>query len=688
MELSIVIVNFNVKHFLEQALISIQKAIRHINCEVFVVDNASQDASVAMVRQKFPWVKLIVNTQNLGFAVANNQALKLASGKYIACINPDTIIQEDTFITLIQFFETHPEVGMAGCKILNPDGTLQLACRRSIPTPWVAFTKISGLSKLFPKSKLFGQYNLTYLDPDQTSEVEAISGSFMLIRRTALDQVGYFDETWFMYAEDLDLCYRFRQAGWKIYYLPSTKIIHFKGESSKESDFDTIRLFYQAMRLFVAKYHKSKFLQVLLIVAIGVRAGVHFIKHFLTMLAVPFIDLILMNAALVLALLVWFGHLKHLHSYLIVTGLYSTVWLGAFFFSSCYSKHRFAATYSMLAVISGLLVNASLTFFFNQIAYSRAVVLIAGLFNFIFLPGWRLLIKLTARWGPFHFQPTLQHTLWDQRTLLIGSGLAVEKLISKLQRKIDWGYEIVGIVSFDPADIGKQIGGIDVLGTVNNLSAIIKRQRVRDVIFSTKQIAYDKIMEVMHQSKGLGINYRLVPDNLEVIIGKSSIDHLDLLPLIEIDNKIDRPVSIVLKRSFDIFISFFLIIITSPWLLYLRCLRGIPLKRNLIRGVNGEVVPLWEFDSPKAVRGKFLPCLFSVLVGDVSLVGTEIVMTSGAEADSGKIFAIKPGLTGLNRIAKQENLNESEKQRRDLYYMKNYSLILDIEIILKTIFKI
>ena len=164
MDVSIIIVNYNVRDFLNNALVSVFQALEGIDGEVFVVDNASDDGSSDVVRQSFPNVRLIANNVNVGFAKANNQALAMSSGKYLMLLNPDTIVQEDTIRTLINFFEANGDVGMAGCKILNPDGTLQLACRRSFPTPWVAFTKVSGLSSLFGSTKLFGKYNLTYLE--------------------------------------------------------------------------------------------------------------------------------------------------------------------------------------------------------------------------------------------------------------------------------------------------------------------------------------------------------------------------------------------------------------------------------------------------------------------------------------------------------------------------------------------
>ncbi|MEK7748968.1 MAG: glycosyltransferase family 2 protein, partial [Bacteroidota bacterium] len=246
LQLSIIIVNYNVRDFLHHALISLRKATKGIRSEIVVVDNASDDGSTEMLRRRFPNVTLIASKQNLGFARANNLALKRARGAFLLLINPDTVVQEDTLRAMLEFFKNTPEAGLAGCKILNPDGTFQLACRRSFPTPWVAFTKIFGLSRLFPRSSWFGKYNLTYLSPEETYEVDAVSGSFMMLRKEVFEKVGGLDEEFFMYGEDLDWCYRIQQSGWKIYYAPLTQIIHYKGESTRRSSLDEIQTFYDA----------------------------------------------------------------------------------------------------------------------------------------------------------------------------------------------------------------------------------------------------------------------------------------------------------------------------------------------------------------------------------------------------------------------------------------------------------
>jgi GT2 family glycosyltransferase len=254
MKLTVIIVNYNVKYFLEQCLISVQKACEGITAEVFVVDNNSVDGSVAMVAEKFPWVKLIANTENTGFSKANNQAMRLAKGEYVLLLNPDTVVQEDTFHKVVQFMDEHPDAGGLGVRMVDGKGHFLPESKRGLPTPAVAFYKIFGLSALFPKSPRFGRYHLGNLSADETHEIEILSGAFMLMRKKTLDQVGLLDEAFFMYGEDIDLSWLIIQGGWKNYYYPDTRIIHYKGESTKKGSLNYVKVFYQAMLIFARKH--------------------------------------------------------------------------------------------------------------------------------------------------------------------------------------------------------------------------------------------------------------------------------------------------------------------------------------------------------------------------------------------------------------------------------------------------
>lgn len=257
MKLSVCIVNYTVCRELEQCLLSVQKAVQGIDCEVFVVDNASSDNSCAMVAEKFPWVKLIANQENVGFAVANNQAIRQAQGEYVLLLNPDTIVCPDTFSTCVSFMDEHPNCGGLGVKMYDASGNFLPESKRGVPTPFVAFCKMSGLYKLFPKSDVFNHYYLGNLSEDEISAIEILAGACMFLRKSVLDEVGLLDEQYFLYGEDIDISYRILKHGYDNYYLPTTHITHIKGASTKKSRKESIRAFYNAMEIFVDTHFKQ-----------------------------------------------------------------------------------------------------------------------------------------------------------------------------------------------------------------------------------------------------------------------------------------------------------------------------------------------------------------------------------------------------------------------------------------------
>lgn len=258
MDLSIIIVNYNTCDLLRNCLRSVFASQGGLQYEVIVVDNCSSDDSVRMVRQEFPQVNLIASEVNGGYAYANNLGLRQARGDYVLLLNPDTVLPPTALRDMLAFMEEHPDAGVAGPKLVLADGSLDLACRRSFPTVKVAFYRLIGLSKLFPKSPRYNRYNLGYLDPDQLAEVDSVVGAFMLIRRQALDQAGLLDERFFAYAEDIDLCYRIKvDLGWKVYYNPAVVVTHYKGQSTRQRFVAMTIEFYRAMWLF----HKKHFAQ-------------------------------------------------------------------------------------------------------------------------------------------------------------------------------------------------------------------------------------------------------------------------------------------------------------------------------------------------------------------------------------------------------------------------------------------
>jgi hypothetical protein len=667
MDLSVIIVNYNVRQFLENLLVSLQRAMEGLSGEIIVVDNASDDGSVEMVREKFPSVCLIPSSSNAGFARANNIALRQSKGDYLLLLNPDTIVQEDTLTVMVRFLREHPAVGLAGCKILNPDGSFQLSCKRSFPTPWVSFTRIFGLSSLFPQSRLFGRYNLTYLDADATYPVDAVSGSFMMISRAAYERVGGLDEAFFMYGEDLDYCFRVQESGLRVYYVHETRIVHFKGESTRRSDLDEIRVFYDAMRIFVRKHFaRSGPLMFVLSLGISLRAAAAFLSRTGRTMALGLVDFLVVLGAMIAGEKIRHGELFHFPSY-----AYPSVWIvpplvvvTVSYFIGAYTSHRYSVSRSGMGVVLGFVLIAATVFFARDYAFSRIVVAIAGLISTLTVPGWRLLLRLS---GSASAPRSSRRSLFGRRTVIVGTGRSAQEVLRKLRARVADGYEVLGFVSTNRRDIGERIAGVEVLGSIDNIGRVVATRKVTEVIFSTDGLSYTDILSVIGRSNTRGVNFRLVPNSLEAIIGKASIDELDSLPMVEIEYNIHRPANRFVKRTFDILASAILLITVYPWASLFFLAAGRPSNR----------ARPWIL---------FLPGVFS---GSISFVGLPFGREERGVPPSrgnGQTSYLGPyGLTGLVQINSAGGLTQEELEKLKLYYAKNQSLILDLEILAKSL---
>ena len=256
MQLSVIILNYNVRYFLEQCVASVQEALTNIDSEIIVVDNQSSDDSCEMIRSRFPGVKLIKNNSNLGFPKGNNIGVAQANGKYICILNPDTVVAEDTFEKILTFAEKQENLGIVGCKLIDGSGNFLPESKRGIPTPFVALTKIFGLYKLFPNWKLFNRYYAQHLSENETGKVEILVGAFMIMKRDLYNEIGGFDENCFMYSDDFDLSYMALKRGKSNYYFHETSVIHYKGESTVRDGL-YMKRFREAMQFFYNKHYKS-----------------------------------------------------------------------------------------------------------------------------------------------------------------------------------------------------------------------------------------------------------------------------------------------------------------------------------------------------------------------------------------------------------------------------------------------
>jgi GT2 family glycosyltransferase len=654
-DLSIIVVNFNVKEFLKNLLDSIKKASQNFSLEIIVVDNASDDGSVEMIKDKFPEIILIENKSNLGFGKANNQGLKIAKGKFILLINPDTLVAEDTFVKMIDFFNANPDTGMAGCKILNPDGTLQLACRRSFPGPWTAFTKVTGLSTLFPKSKLFAKYNLTYLDENQTYEVDAISGSFMMLRKEVYEKVGGFDEQFFMYGEDLDLCYRIQKAGYKIYYVHTTQIIHYKGESTKRSSLDETKIFYQAMHLFVKKHLSSSLIvEMILRFAIAVRTLFAFIgKSKLVILGVT-LDFLVFNFCLYLAehfyMSVkpeWIGFSKEALPVIYTVPALIHILISSFV--GCYRKNNLSILKVFVSLFLSFPILTSLTFFFKQFAFSRAVVIILYVIVFVAFSFWRLFIKLT-------FKNLFKSEFEKQkRTLIVGTDDSSQQLANKIRQKKTELRNIVGIIGDSYKQVGEKINSFEILGTEQNINKVIRDYKIDEVIFSSSALSYNKMMQIVSTLKKENVEFLVVGNDQDFIVGKTAVSILEDIPLFEVKFNISDFKMQIIKKTFDFITSFITLIFIYPFIFFKH-----------------------KISKKKSDFNDFILRVPQVFIGKESFVGPK------SDKSDKNIYLGKVGLTGFWYI---EQGDEEYQEKLDFYYAKNQNVWLDIEILTKSLKK-
>ena len=556
MRLSVVFLSYNTRDLTEQALRTVLDAAEGMEVEIFVVDNASHDGSADMVAEKFPAVKLLRNEDNVGFAAGNNVALRQVVGEYVLIINTDTIVRRDTLRALAGFLDEHPEVGACGCKILDPDGTLQLDSRRGFPSPMAAFCKMSGLSRLFPDHPSISRYHMTYLDPEQTAEVEVLSGSCMMVRKAAMDQVGLLDEDYFMYGEDIDWCYRIHKAGWKIFYVPTTEIIHFRGESGRGAPMRILYRKSQAMSIFVNKHMTRRFRFFplwLLQVGIALHGIFRFVFKTFRATAMPLADAALVLCGLKLGLAVRYhqelvpfiyrieraGTLFGLDAeptrwltpppysdiqWAAVYFVSTLVWLMAFYVSGLYDRRRYSALWSVVGVALGFAFIVTLVFFFKAYNFSRLAAGAAFLFNALLVAGWRLV----ARWV-LHKRGRTGRL----RTLLVGTDQAAVDFVGHLSRADASRYDLIGVVGQAPEQRGRPLAGRPVVGLVEELEELVRDYEIDQLVFTPSTLSLS--LERLGRDLGVGnLRISMVPVSFAEMVAQRAADDDGPLPLIDL----------------------------------------------------------------------------------------------------------------------------------------------------------
>jgi len=653
-DISVIIVNYNVKELLENCINSILAASKNLAVEIVIVDNNSFDGSVDYINSKFssyPNIKVIPGKINLGFAKANNLGVKASTGNFILILNPDTVLQEDTLDKSLEFYKGQPDAGAISCKLILPNGKLDLACRRSFPTPKVAVYRILGLSKLFPKSRIFGKYNLTYLDENKTYEVDAIVGAFIFIRKEIYEKVNGFDEDYFMYGEDLDLCYRIKKAGYKIFYYPETSIIHYKGESTKKSSLSYINNFYGAMQIFVKKNLNTTFvlMNILIKISIFYRAVISYLKRFIINFYPAIFDLALIVTGMLIAIRQRFEDFP-VESYQIVIFIYSGVWLLSLAMSGTYNRNNI---HSLVRPVNGILIgffiNSSITYFFNEYAFSRVVVLRATANAIVFIILWRIAVKI------INFSKKQNIFYSEGKTLIVGKNEESEKFVTKLNKRVDSEYDLLGYIATS------EINYNGFVGNLNNINDIIVSYNVKNILFAKNALTNQQILDLMWNLRKYNINFKILSEDNDILLGKSALDKIDEIYLMQIEYNINKKINIFTKRLFDIFFGVLCLVSVYP-------VAFLVLKLNAFRSDRNRFV-------------KKLMLIPSVILGKLSFVGRATWDTS----EYGKEYLGKNGLTGLPQINFYKHLTTDEIEYYNYYYAKNQSLTLDIEIILKTI---
>ncbi len=649
MKLTVIIVNYNVKYFLEQCLHSVRKASASVPIEVWVVDNNSVDGSVEMVRQRFPEVQLIANDFNAGFSKANNQAIRQSTGEYVLLLNPDTVVEEDTFQKIVGFMDEHPEAGGLGVKMIDGSGKFLPESKRGLPTYDVAFYKIFGLSYLFPKSKTFGRYHLGYLNENEINPVDVLAGAFMLLRKSVLDKIGLLDEDFFMYGEDIDLSYRIVKAGYTNYYFPKTRIIHYKGESTKRSSVNYVFVFYNAMIIF-AKKHFSKsnasLFSMLIRIAIYIRAFAAIFMRFTKKLVLPLFDLLLVFIGLYLLKNYWgknFNiHYPNVFMYRIVPS-YCLIWIVTVFFSGGYDiPIKFNRI--IRGVFTGtLIILVAYALLPEEERYSRALILLGAVWTGASMMGLRLFMNMI-----FGKNFALATTT-PKKLIIVGKEEEGSRVLSLLKLS-DATHNFIGFVNPEDASTnGNYLSEYQryFLGHTNKLKELAEAFSIDEIIFCGKDVSSHQIIDYMSRIPGKEVEYKIAPPESLFIIGSSTIENPGELYVIDINN-INRNVNRRNKRFIDVIISVHLLVL-SPLLILA--------QRN----------PTGYFSN-----------LFSVFSGSKSWVGY-----CKSDSSIGSLPKIRTGILDPLDALRQGITDTLTISRLNSLYAKDYRIYTDLRIIQK-----
>ena len=547
MKLSVIIVNYKVKHFLEVCLDSVFKACMGINAEVIVVDNWSQDDSIPYLKSRFPLVHFIANTVNLGFGKANNQAVRVAQGEYILFLNPDTIVSEDTFTKCIAYLDAHQGVGALGPRLIDGKGKFAPDAKKSFPTLSVAIFKTLGLHKLFPKNAYLNRYYAAHINEWETAQVEALSGCCMFVRASILPNIGgAFDESFFMYCEDVDLNYRINKAGYLNMYFPEATVLHFKGESTKKLSYQYVKVFNDALITFVKKHYSAAnaglFIGFIKL-GIALRGAIGFATNWLKKYKLALVDFIVLFCTLSFLTSFWVEHIKNIN---VVSSkfinytypAYLLIWMGALYFNGGYNK-----LYKPMRVVRAMFIGTILCLAYYgllpaDLRYSRALIVLSG------MTGGLLLLaahELVHRLG---IVPLIYAGSISAKAVVFGNTDSYIEIQQKW-KGLSWAPQLCGHVQDDPYALALPSA---------QLKQLLQATNSNEVVFVNDALSYSQLFEWM-RILGPKYNYKIHISNSNYFIGSNQSelagDSLQIDPIYALSD----PDQLRNKRMIDLLIS-------------------------------------------------------------------------------------------------------------------------------------
>ena len=646
MDLSIIIVNYNVKALLEQTILSVYKAITKLQVEIIVVDNQSADGSCEMILEKFPHVMLIANKDNRGFSKANNQGINIAKGRNVLLLNPDTVVSEDTLIKTVHFLDSNAHAGALGVKMIDGRGDFLPESKRGLPTPRVAFYKMTGLSKLFPKSKIFGVYHLSYLSENKTHPADILSGAFMMIKKEVLDKVGLLDETFFMYGEDIDLSYRILKAGYKNYYFADTTIIHYKGESTKKHSINYVKIFYQAMAIFARKHYSKKqgwLFTFCIYAAIYARACVSLIFCFIKSIQFFAIDFLIIFIGFYGLMRYWeiynkfvIGGFYPLEYILVHVPIYILFWLGGIWASGGYNQ-PFKLQKTARGVIAGSFVLLSIYALLPEyLRFSRALILLGS--------AWTLLITLAFRLVTHFIKYKHFDTQASQvsQVLIVGSKEECER-VKQILNNYPISFKILGFIKPKAIEDNSEYW----VGSCNNLPILSEIFKANEIVFCAKDVNGSEIMEMMSNTDLPKVKFKIMPEKGDYIIGSNSKNTTGEFYSVDITPALKHKHILKQKRVFDIAFCF----------IFLPLIPILVFKPNFIK----IVINNW----------------WACFIGKKTWVGYN---TSVGIQNLPKI---KPSAIKVNIGKKNQKIDSALLESLNYLYATNYRISNDLEILLK-----